>query len=275
MERFNIAMGETKEAIGEALTPLIEKALPMLEDFGTWAEENADTITRWGIAVGVVAGAILAVNAGLAIYNALATVTAAVTWIMNSALLANPLFWIAIAVAALIAGLVLLVENFDVVKDALKKVGDFFVTVFDKMKEVAKNVWDGIVGGIKGALNLVLGYWEWMINKAIGMVNTLIDVANRVNPFSDIPKIPNVDLPQLAQGGIVQARPGGTAVIVGEGGQDEAVIPLDRLGKMGGGGPTYNINVQAGVGDPREIGRQIVDAIKKYERSSGAVFQAA
>lgn len=34
----------------------------------------------------------------------------------------------------------------------------------------------------------------------------------------------------LAEGGIVPARPGGTATIIGEGGQDEAVIPLDEGG---------------------------------------------
>lgn len=45
---------------------------------------------------------------------------------------------------------------------------------------------------------------------------------------------------QLAEGGIVQARPGGTQATIGEGGRDEAVIPLDdprtmeRLGGMGG-----------------------------------------
>jgi hypothetical protein len=38
-------------------------------------------------------------------------------------------------------------------------------------------------------------------------------------------------------------------------------------------GSTYNINVNAGIGtDGAVVGRQIVDAIRKYERSSGQVF---
>ena len=45
------------------------------------------------------------------------------------------------------------------------------------------------------------------------------------------------------------------------------IIPNDQLG-----GSTYNITVQAGVGDPREIGRQVVEAITLFERSSGPVF---
>ena len=35
-------------------------------------------------------------------------------------------------------------------------------------------------------------------------------------------------IPGLADGGIVKARPGGTPVIIGEGGKDEAVIPLEN-----------------------------------------------
>jgi hypothetical protein len=42
-------------------------------------------------------------------------------------------------------------------------------------------------------------------------------------------------VPGLAGGGIVRARPGGTLVRVGEGGQDEAVVPLGGGGGMSGG----------------------------------------
>lgn len=53
----------------------------------------------------------------------------------------------------------------------------------------------------------------------------------------------------LAEGGIVRARPGGIIANIGEGGQDEAVIPLDRAGEfgMGGGGGTVNITVYGGL----------------------------
>jgi len=73
----------------------------------------------------------------------------------------------------------------------------------------------------------------------------------------------------MATGGIVT---GPTPALVGEAGP-EAIIPLDRLGKMGGA--TYNINVTAGVGDPAAIGQQIVTYIKKFERSGGPVFVSA
>jgi hypothetical protein len=82
----------------------------------------------------------------------------------------------------------------------------------------------------------------------------------------------------MALGGIVLPRPGGMLAQIGEAGKAEAVIPLDRLAGMigGGGGATYNISVNAGMGtDGAALGEQIVTAIRKYERTSGAVFAKA
>lgn len=48
----------------------------------------------------------------------------------------------------------------------------------------------------------------------------------------------------LAEGGIVMPRPGGTQATIGEAGQAEAVIPLDRAGEFGlGGGGGNNITI--------------------------------
>lgn len=79
----------------------------------------------------------------------------------------------------------------------------------------------------------------------------------------------------FADGGIVKARPGGLIGRIGEAGRDEAVIPLDRAGNLtvGGGGNTINITVNAGMGsDPVSVGREVVNAIKRYEATNGKVF---
>ena len=86
------------------------------------------------------------------------------------------------------------------------------------------------------------------------------------------------NLPKFAEGGIVMPTPGGTLGIIGEAGQAEAVIPLDRLDKYtnSGGGNSLNITVNAGMGaDGNRIGQLIVDEILKFERSSGKVFARA
>ena len=70
----------------------------------------------------------------------------------------------------------------------------------------------------------------------------------------------------FAEGGIV-TRP--TVGVFGEAGP-EAVIPLDRMGSLGG--TTINVTVNAGMGtDGAEVGRQIVDALKQYQRRNGPV----
>jgi len=76
---------------------------------------------------------------------------------------------------------------------------------------------------------------------------------------------------RFAKGGIVT---GPTNALIGEAGP-EAVIPLSgrNAGLMGA---VYNINVTAGVGtNGAQVGAQIVEAIKKYERTSGQVFARA
>lgn len=76
---------------------------------------------------------------------------------------------------------------------------------------------------------------------------------------------------RLAKGGIVT---GPTVGMIGEAGP-EAIIPLTGKNSKAMG-TTFNITVNAGIGTSgAEVGRQIVDAIKKYERSSGPVFASA
>jgi hypothetical protein len=77
-------------------------------------------------------------------------------------------------------------------------------------------------------------------------------------------------VPKLAEGGIVN-KP--TLALIGEAGP-EAVVPLS--GRNAGMGNQITINVNAGMGaDGNQIGRDIVDAIKRYERTSGPVFASA
>jgi hypothetical protein len=76
-------------------------------------------------------------------------------------------------------------------------------------------------------------------------------------------------LTKFAKGGIVM---GPTNALIGEAGP-EAVIPLNKANGMGN---TYNLTINAGIGtDGNAVGRQIVDAIKRFEKTSGPVFASA
>jgi hypothetical protein len=72
----------------------------------------------------------------------------------------------------------------------------------------------------------------------------------------------------MADGGIVKASAGGTLAIIGEAGQDEAVIPLDQMGRYGlnGGGDT-NVTIHVNGGDPNAV----VEALRTYMFRNGAV----
>ena len=94
-----------------------------------------------------------------------------------------------------------------------------------------------------------------------------IDMLNKINPLKAIKSVGGFiggAIPGLAEGGIV-TRP--TLAMIGEGGQSEAVIPLDKLGKMGGG--DIIINVTGGLATSAEIGESVVNALRAYSRSAG------
>ncbi len=69
----------------------------------------------------------------------------------------------------------------------------------------------------------------------------------------------------LAEGGIVMPRPGGIQATIGEGGQPEAVIPLDRAGEfgMGGGGTTIIIKSYGGILGNESEAREFAIAVDR------------
>jgi hypothetical protein len=101
-----------------------------------------------------------------------------------------------------------------------------------------------------------------------------------IGPITGIPDLPvggfdfsawgGLGFGAFAEGGLVTGPMMG---LVGEAGP-ELIVPLDRVGRMGG--TTINLTVNAGMGTQgAEVGRQIVDALKAYERRNGSVYVAA
>lgn len=93
---------------------------------------------------------------------------------------------------------------------------------------------------------------------------------------------PGLDLSGVNWGALTGFANGGEATgtfLVGEAGPEimsigsrsAYITPNSALG----GGNNYSITVNAGVGDPREIGRSVVQYIKRFEQASGPVFASA
>lgn len=74
MKKLGIAFDETKESIGKAFLPVMEKLQPVLEKFADWAEKNPGLLTGVIVAMGVLAGSILLVNAAMLLNPAVAMI---------------------------------------------------------------------------------------------------------------------------------------------------------------------------------------------------------
>jgi hypothetical protein len=113
---------------------------------------------------------------------------------------------------------------------------------------------DIVTGAVKAILNGVLTLIEKGVNFIFEGINSIIRGAEWTNGPADYPRLKPVDIPELANGGIVKARNGGTLALIGEGGRDEAVVPLSRGGSAFPSGMNITIN---GALDPVSVARQI------------------
>jgi hypothetical protein len=228
-ERLGIALSETKESIGAALLPAIEAVLPFLVAMGDWASEHPGILLAIGAAIGTIAAAIVLTNIAMAL---------------------NPFSLIAIGVAGLAGLLVAAYKKFEPFRTVVDD-------VFGAIKWLVNNVTIPAVMTMLTVFKTVFNGIARACNSTVGKLG-----------FSIPDWVPGIggkgfqmpDIPMLANGGIVT---GPTLALIGEAGP-EAVIPLDRMGSMGGGA-NVTINVQGA--DPNAV----VDALRVYMFRNGSV----
>lgn len=113
------------------------------------------------------------------------------------------------------------------IKNAFSSVGEFFGgiwnTIKSKFTSIGTKIGDAVGGAFKTVINGILNFVEDKINGFFGFINGALDLINKI-PGVNIPHIPNVDLPELEEGGILPK--GKTGFLEGNGA--EAVIPLDQ-----------------------------------------------
>jgi TP901 family phage tail tape measure protein len=272
LERQAVAYQNMGIAIGNVLIPVMEVLVPIFTGFAEYVAQNSGVFVILAGILGALAVAIL---------------------LVNFALNANPIVKVITVVGLLVGALILLAdylvntfvgswgEMFDLIGQwfedfitgigkGIESIGAFFGAVFDGIVAIAKFALNGVIGIIEGYINTVIGG----VNTLLDLINTVLKAGTVIGINYQIPKIGKVAIPRLAEGGIVMPRPGGVLANIGEGGQAEAVIPLDRLGDFTGkGGNTYNINVSGGMATGSDIGRAVVNAIKDFERQSGTAWR--
>jgi hypothetical protein len=141
------------------------------------------------------------------------TISAIATAILavNFAMAANPFTLIAIGIAALITGLA-----------------------------VAYTKFEGFRNVVNFVLNSLIAGFELFANSFIGAINLIIDGMNLINPFTDIGKLPTINLGRIGGGGAAtsggQAREGGTGSITPSLPTMPSLPPAIIGGGSGGGG---------------------------------------
>jgi len=146
-----------------------------------------------------------------------------------------------------------------------------------KISSMASSLWSGLSNG----LSAVIGTIKGLLNGLINGINIAIRGFNLL-PGDDIPTIPN-----LAYGGVVRPRAGGTLVRVAEAGRAERVEPLDPNGLStrdkamisymtqmqpgSGGGTNIQIQVYPSPGmDERQLAARVSREIAQQMRKGVA-----
>lgn len=286
-------------------------ALTKVGNFFAFIIRNKDVFVPIMIAISTITG--------LLFTWAIAVKTVAIAQgILNSVLALNPIGLVIIAIAGLVAAFVWLwnnVEGFknffvsvwDIMKNAVASAWQFIVDVFsgigqwfsdrfmavrdgivnafNSIKRAVGNVWEWIRGVfgtigevaatiIKAPVNAIIGFAQNTINGFIRAINGAVDAINKI-PGVDIGKLGEINIPKLANGGIVTSP---TLALIGEGRESEAVIPLSKLDKMiEGGGSSNNSKIVINMdgimarsrSDLRAVAKDLIRAIDEEREAKG------
>ena len=248
------SLNEAKESVGAALLPAVNALLPKLQVFADWAQANPEKLLQVAKVVGIVAGAIIGLNAALKVYAIAQTAVNVVTAIFNALMAMNPVGLIVIAVAALVAALVAAYYKFDWFRAFVDKVFTGIKNAVTTSLDVIKSLFNAYLNGYKMVFNGIAKLWNNTVGKlSFSIPDWVPGIGGK--GFS----VPNI--PMLGDGGIVT---GPTLAMIGERGP-EAVVPLDRAGSIGG---NVQIVINSTIAD-ETLPEKIVQALRTYNRTTG------
>jgi hypothetical protein len=130
------SLGETQEAIGAALLPVLQKVLPYLQAMADWAQRNPKAFTIIAGTIAAVAASIVAVNVAMAL---------------------NPFGLIAVGIAAVVTGLT------------------FAYTKFETFRNIVNTVLNGLISGFESFANAFIGAINIII-RGLNLINPGSDI---------------------------------------------------------------------------------------------------
>ena len=159
-QRANAQWKDTQAALGTALLPIVAKAGELFSKLGTFVQQNAGAFQVLAGVLGAVVGVVLAVKAATMAWQAAQLVAKAATlawqgaqWLLNAAMTANPIGLVVAGIAALVAGIVLVVKNWDTITAA-------FIWTWDWLKANWPLLLGILTGPFGAAVVLVIKNWD-------------------------------------------------------------------------------------------------------------------
>lgn len=198
----NAQWENARATLGEALLPVMSAMSTAMSGLARWVRENSGLVTGLAIGIGGLAAVVILVNAASSAFAAVSAVVrgavmafTGVQWLLNAALLANPIGIVIAIIAGLVAAVVLAYNNigwfkdgvdnaFNVVsgaaRDMARWVGDSIGNVVGFFRDLPGKV-TGALGGLAGDMvsigqNIVQG----LIDGASGMIDSAVQAVNNV-----------------------------------------------------------------------------------------------
>lgn len=159
----------------------LAEALTSVSD---WISQNQGLVETFSIIVGSFAAAWLLVNTAVTLWNAICGLATPLTMAFGAAInfLTSPITLVVLAIGALIAIVVLLVKNWDTVKEVASKAWEGIKSIWSKVSNWFKTkVLDPLANGFKGMVNGVIGFLNGMIRGIIKGVNAVVKTINKLS----------------------------------------------------------------------------------------------
>ena len=182
---------ETKETIGTALLPIIQKLLDVFVPLLEFTAKYADVIVPIaGIVLGMVAAYKAYELITMAVKAAQLVATAA-QWAWNAAMMANPIGLIVIAIAAVVAAVILLYTKVDWFRNMVDAAIDGVVAAWNWLWDILKKTFNWIkdnwplllailTGPFGTAVYLIVKNWDSIKNAAGHAIDAIQGIMGRV-----------------------------------------------------------------------------------------------
>jgi hypothetical protein len=179
-QRNQAAWQDTLAVLGTALLPVVTKLTDTFKDLANWVSENSTTVMILAGIIGGLAAAVLLINAGLAIYEAVTIAAAAAQWLFNTALFAFPLTWIVIAIVLVVAAIILLWNKCEWFRNAVTAVWDWIKAVWATSVEAIKSFMSSLADNISNIWNNIKGFFSSAIDNIKGWLQSLGDFFGKI-----------------------------------------------------------------------------------------------